>query len=234
MDLLLNRWASAVGIDPARLPDARSLRARFGPESVRPPARTTKLAVWEQRYGFRLPRGLMAWLALSDGLYQGESPLIHPLRAIGPMVSFAQVPELVIQPESWFEVGNPGTETICIDLGYTWPGGDCPIFTSGDDLRETKPRLIESGFCSWFVRLLHEGGRAYWFDPDFASLGDPWREHRCRAPAPPLPDRLRALTKRVRPLMRPDADDRDIARSLGITRWDVEALFRYLQHAPPG
>lgn len=159
--------------------------------------------------------------------------MIHPLGAIGPMVPFAQVPGLVIQPESWFELGNPENETICVDLAYTWPGGDCPIFTSGDDQRGTAPRLIAPGFSAWFQRLLQEGGRAYWFDAGFLSLGDPWVEHRHRAPAPPLPDRLRPLTGRVRPLMNAGADDRDIADRLGISRWDVETLFRYLQHAAP-
>jgi hypothetical protein len=31
--------------------------------------------------------------------------------------------------------------------------------------------------------------------------------------------------------MRPDADERAIASSLGISRGDVEAIFRHLQHA---
>ena len=43
------------------------------------------------------------------------------------------MPDLVVQPESWFELGNPNVETICIDLAYRWPGGGYPIFTSGDD-----------------------------------------------------------------------------------------------------
>lgn len=233
MDRLVSRWALATGVDPARLPDASTLRRQFPLDSVRSPSRATRLSDWERCHGFRLPRGLRAWLALSDGLYLGENPLIHPLCSIGPMVPFARVPDLVIQPESWFEVANPGAETVCIDLAYTWPGGDFPVFTSGDDLRRTMPRLIAPGFASWFVRLLHEGGRAFWLDPGFVSLGDPWSEHRRYAPTPPLPDRLRALTGRVRPLMRSGADDRDIARRLGITRLEVEALFRYIQHALP-
>jgi hypothetical protein len=32
--------------------------------------------------------------------------------------------------------------------------------------------------------------------------------------------------------MRPGADDRSIATSLGISRGDVEAIFRHLQHGP--
>ena len=52
--------------------------------------------------------------------------MIHPLSAIGPMVPFARMPGLVIQPESWFELGNPNVETVCIDLGYRWPGGGHP------------------------------------------------------------------------------------------------------------
>jgi hypothetical protein len=160
--------------------------------------------------------------------------LIHPLTAIGPMVPFARVPDLVVQPESWLELGNPEAETVCIDLAYQWPGGDCPIFTSGDDQRQSPPRVIAPSFEAWFVRLLHEGGRLYWFDPGFVPLGDPWGEHRRRAPVPPLPDRLRRLAARVLPLMRPGADDRTIAATLGIDRGDVEVLLRYLQHISEG
>ena len=76
------------------------------------------------------------------------------------MVPFARVPDLLIQPESWFELGNPGPETVCIDLGYRWPGGGLPVFTSGDDLRASPPRLIATGFAEWFLRLLEGGGRA--------------------------------------------------------------------------
>ena len=39
-----------------------------------------------------------------------------------------------------------------------------------------------------------------------------------------------AFAPRVRPLMHPGADDRSIASSLGISRGDVEAIFRHLQH----
>lgn len=175
---------------------------------------------------------MRAWLLLSDGFYK-NGPLIHPLTAIGPMVPFARVPGLVVQPESWFELGNPGVETVCIDLGYRWPGGDCPIFTSGDDERLSPPRLIASSFLEWFLGLLREGGREFWHDPGFAALGDPWREHRRQTPVPPLPERLRAFASRLRPLMRPGADDRSIAKTLGISRSDVEAIFRHLQHVPP-
>src|SRR5262249_57708767 len=129
--------------------------------------------------------------------------VINARTASGPMIPFAGVPGLVVQPESWFELGNPGTETVCIDLAYTWPGGDCPIFTSGDDLRGTTPRLIAPSFAAWFVRLLHEGGREYWFDAGFHPLGDPWAEHRRRVPIPPLPHRLRALAPRIRPPIPP-------------------------------
>jgi hypothetical protein len=34
--------------------------------------------------------------------------------------------------------------------------------------------------------------------------------------------------------MRPGADDRTIATTLGIDRCDVEVLLRYLQHIPEG
>ena len=228
----LARWAEEARVDPRLLPDETALAVRLGGVPCRPGAEPRQIASWERRHGHHLPRGLRAWLLLSDGLYRGQEPLVHPLTAIGPMIPFARVPDLVVQPESWFELGNPGVETVCIDLAYTWPGGCCPVFASGDDLRGTPPRIVAPGFNAWFLMILHAGGREFWLDPDFVPLGDPWREHQHRTPAPPLPDRLRPLTGRVRPLMHPGADDRAIAIDLGISRNDLEALFRYLQHAP--
>ncbi len=233
---VVSRWARAVGIDSNRLPSPEELDAGFGGVSVAGPCRpavdSSQVAAWERRYGFRLPRALRAWLLLSDGLYR-EGPLIHPLTAIGPMIPFAKMSGLVVQPESWFELGNPNLETVCIDLGYEWPGGGSPIFTSGDDDRGSPPRLIAPSFEAWLVRLLREGGREFWFDPGFPSMGDPWLEHRSRAPVPALPDRLLAFLSRARPLLKPEADDRAIAAELGITRGDVETLFRHLQHVRP-
>ena len=224
-------WAEAAGIDPGLLPSPDVLRERFGAGDgpCLPPADPRRVAAWEHRYGFVLPRGLRAWMLLSEGFSHNGS-LIHPLTAIGPMIPFASVPNLVVQPESWFELGNPEAETVCIDLAYRWPGACCPIFTSGDDQNQSLPRVIAPSFEAWFVRLLHEGGRVYWFDPGFVPLGDPWCEHRTHAPVPPLPERLRRLAECVLPLMRPGADERDIALALGIDRGDVEVLLRYLQH----
>lgn len=225
----LARWAEMAGVAPGRVPLSETAHL-----TGRPPAAERAVVSWERRHGFRLPRALRLWLRVSDGLYQRETPLVHPLASIGPMIPFARVPELVVQPESWFELGNPGGETLCIDLAYRWPDGDCPLFASGDDQHGTRPRLIAAGFEGWFLRLAAEGGRAYWLDPGFRTLGDPWAEHRRHAPPPTLPARLRHLASRVRPLMRPGADERRIADDLGISRGDVEALFRHLQHAAPG
>lgn len=234
LSALVRRWAIDLGLDPTRLPGSARLEAAFLEISVagpcRPPAQPRAIADWEARHGYRLPRGLRAWLALSDGLYR-EGPLVHPLTAIGPMIPFATMDGLVIQPESWFELGNPNAETVCIDLAYRWPGGDNPVFTSGDDATGSPPRIIAPSFESWLLRLLHEGGREYWFDPGFQPLGDPWVEHRRRVPPPPLPARLRAFASRLGPLLSRDADERAIASALGITRGDVEAIFRHLQHA---
>ena len=208
----------------ARHPDRVVQRSRTGrPEEVH--------AASPAEHDASLPRALRAWLVVSNGFYS-RGPVIHPISAIGPMVPFARLQGLVVQPESWFELGNPNIETICIDLAYEWPGGDCPVFASGDDLRGTKPRIIAPGFAEWLVRVLAEGGREFWLDPGFRPLGDPWVEHRRRAPLPPLPERLRPLAPRVLPLMHPGADDRSIAERLGVTRGDVEALFRHLQHVP--
>lgn len=231
---IARQWAVSVGIDPATLPDRARLASAFADATngpCRPPADRSLIDAWEQRHGFQLPPSVRAWLMLSDGFYYRQGPLIHPLTAIGPMIPFAKVPGMAVQPESWFELGNPDRETICIDLAYQWPRGGCPIFTSGDDETGSAPRVIASSFEAWLLRLLREGGRPFWFDPGFPSLGHPWDEHRKRTPIPPLPEHLKPLASRVVPLMGRPADDRAIASALGVSRNDVEMMLRYLQHA---
>jgi hypothetical protein len=228
---LVSRWCDLTGVEPARRPDASGFAARF-PEAYRPGVAAEEIAAWERRHGFELPRGLKDWLALSDGLF-AQGPLIHPLSAIGPMVPFASVPGLVVQPESWFELGNPNVETVCLDLAYRWPGGDFPVFTSGDDARGTAPRVIASGFDAWFLGVIASSGEESWFAPGFRDLGDPWLAHLRYVPAPALSDRLRSLAERVSPLVRAGVDDRAIAERFGISAFDVEAIVRHVQHARP-
>ena len=234
---LIGRWCDEVGLEAWRRPDPARVAARFpDPDrALRPGADPAAIAAWEGRHGFGLPDSLRAWLLLSDGFF-GPGPLIHPLSAIGPMVPFARVPGMVVQPESWFEVGNPSVQTICADLGYHSGGGalgDNPIFTSGDDESGSPPRLIASGFAPWFARVLSEGGREFWFDPGFVHLGDPWAEHRRHVPAPALVGRLKRLADRVSPMIRAGIDDRAIAARFAISPFDVEAIARHVQHAPP-
>jgi hypothetical protein len=228
----VGRWGEVLGLDPELLPAPDALRSAFDSASpaCRPPASMRAIEAWERRHGFRLPRGLRAWLHISDGFYGHRGPLIHPLAAIGPMVPFARIPGMVVQPESWFELGNPNMETVCIDLAYPWPGGDCPLFTSGDDFSQSAPRLIADGFDTWFLRVLNAGGREYWFEDGFRTLGHPWVEHRRNTPVPALPDRLRPLANRVRSHMEPGADDRAIASAFGLSMMDVEMIFRHYQH----
>ena len=135
-------------------------------------------------------------------------------------------------PRAGSSSATPNLETVCIDLAYRWPGGESPLFTSGDDQRGSPPRIIATGFTAWFLRLLHRGGAEYWFDPGFVGLGDPWREHRRRVPPPTLPERLGCLVPQVRPLLHRGLDDRAIAEGLALSRGDVEALLRHVQHAP--
>ena len=236
---LVGRWCDAVGVAHASRPTRAQLARGFGggPDDrpcCRPGTTPAKLLSWERRYGFLLPGSLKAWLLLSDGLYGTHGPFIHPLSGIGPMVPFASVPGLMIQPESWVELGNPHVETVCIDLAYRWPGGDSPVFTSGDDETSSPPRLIAPGFADWLLRLFRCGGAEFWFAPGFEPLGDPWAEHKRRAPMPPLAEWLRRLLPDALPLVTRGADDRTIAEALGIGFEDAEAIVRHLQHAPLG
>jgi hypothetical protein len=229
-DLVL-RWMERVGIDLALAPDRYALERAF-PEAIepcRPGASVREIAGWEERHGYRFPAGLRDWLQLSNGLYRC-GPLIHPISAIGPMIPFARVPEMIVQPESWFELGNPNFQTICIDLAYRLPGGDHPIFTSGDDARGSPPRIIARGFEHWFLELVRQGGREYWFDADFEGLGAPWLSHRRHAPRPHLSESLRRFADRVTPLVHAGTDEREIAERLGLSRTDVELILRHLQH----
>jgi hypothetical protein len=231
---LVNCWIAWGGIDARLAPEATALASAFrgGVESCRPGADPRTIAAWEDRHGYRLPQGLKAWLRLSNGLF-GSGPFIHPIAAIGPMIPFARVPDMIVQPESWFELGNPNLQTICIDLAYRLPGGGYPIFTSGDDLCESRPRLIARSFEEWFLELLRQGGREYWFDREFADLGDPWESHRHHVVHPTLSPRLQSFAERVARLVQSGADERKIGSTLGLSRGEVESIFRYLQHASP-
>lgn len=223
-------WAGERGRsdDFTRVPSDRL--GVFGGESLRPGLAPAELDAWQDRYGFRLPDGLRAWLKLSNGLYL-DGPLIHPLSGIGPMVPFGRFRGLLVQPESWFELGNPRTEPVCLDLGYRRDGLDHPVFTTGDRLRESPPRLIAAGFDDWLVRVLASGGAEYWFEPGFRDLGDPWSEHRKATAEPPLPDRLRAAAERARTLIETRFEERELAATLGISANDLETILRHLQHA---
>jgi hypothetical protein len=159
--------------------------------------------------------------------------LIHPISAIGPMILFGPIDDLRIQPESWFELGNPNVETVCIDLAFRWPGGGCPIFVSGDEESGTKPRIIARGFEEWFLRLLDNGGREYWLDPVFEDYGAPWDAHRRYTPQPGLSAALRAIAAKVGPLVQAGVDEREIAASTGLNHDDLEAIIRHIQHVPP-
>lgn len=232
LERLVDCWMAWGGVDPSLRPDPRALARAFDPDSIRPAASHGELAAWEHRHGFRLPPGLRAWMLLSDGLRR-DAPLIHPISAIGPMILFGPMAELRIQPESWFELGNPNVETVCIDLGFRWPGGGCPIFVSGDEESDTKPRIIARSFEEWFLRLLADEGREYWLDPSFVDFGAPWDAHRRYAPQPGLPASLRAVAAKVGRLVTAGVDEREIASTTGLNHDDLEAIIRHIQHVPP-
>jgi hypothetical protein len=226
-------WIAWGGIDERLAPEAGALESGFprNGQSCRPGADPRAIADWEERHGYHLPHGLQAWLRLSNGLFSG-GPFIHPITAIGPMIPFARVPEMIVQPESWFELGNPSRETICIDLAYRLPGGGSPIFTSGDDESNSPPRIIARSFEEWFLELLRKKGREYWFDPGFRDFGDPWQSHKRHVSQPALPPRLFSFAESVSRMQSSGVDEHRIAASLGLSRAEVESIFRHLQHSP--
>ncbi len=146
------------------------------------------------------------------------------------MVPFARVPDLVVQPESWFELGNPNVETVCIDLAYRLPGGGNPIFTSGDDATREPPRGSSPELRGMVPRAAAQGGREYGSTRISWTSATRGRAHRRHAPSPALCDWLRPFAERVGSLLDPGADERDIAARLGLSRPDVELIFRHLQH----
>jgi hypothetical protein len=231
---LVRCWMAWGGIDSRLAPDPVALeRGLVGsPSACRPGARVQTVVAWEDRHGYRLPAGLRAWLMLSDGLF-APAPLVHPIDAIGPMIPFARFTGMIVQPESWFELGNPDQQTVCIDLAYRVPGGGHPVFTSGDDASGSRPRIIAHSFEQWFLELLHQGGREFWFDPEYPDLGDPWQSHRRHVEEPRLSERLRKYAEPVAHLLHSGADERMIASGLGLSRCDVESIFRHLQHVNP-
>ena len=167
---------------------------------------------------------------LSNGLF-GGGPLIHPISAIGPMVPFARVPGPGRAARELVRAGQSRTvRPICIDLAYRLPGGGYPIFTSGDDESGSPPRIIARSFEEWFLELLRQGGREYWFDPGFADFGDPWQSHRRHVAGASVAGRLRSSPTACAGLHAGGADERKIAASLGLSRGDVESIFRHLQH----
>jgi hypothetical protein len=225
-------WIAWGGIDERLAPEAGALETGFpaNGQSCRPGADPRAIADWEERHGFQLPHGLQAWLRLSNGLF-GGGPYIHPITAIGPMIPFARVPQMLVQPESWFELGNPSLQTICIDLAYRLPAGGFPIFTSGDDESGIPPRIIARSFEEWFLELLRRRGREYWLEPGFRDFGDPWESHRRYVSQPALSSRLLSFADGVARLQSEGVDERKIAGSLGLSLAEVESIFRYLQHS---
>lgn len=232
----VQRWAQTCGIAPERLPSSRHLIDNFGSgdDALREPLRPDQLRAWERRHDIFLPASLRALLLITNGFYRGM-PFVHPLEAIGPIILFGQMPGMLIQPETWFEFGNPNVETIGVDLGYTWPthGGDYPIITSGDTSKGRYPRVIASGFAEWFLQLLDSGGNEFWMEPGFRSLGDAWTEHRLRAPQPSLSRHLMPIVSEVESMILQSADERTIADAHGLDFFELEQILRHVQHRTP-
>ncbi len=231
----VRRWAQICAIPREYVPSAQRLLDGFGTgeSSLRPPLEPAELRSWELRYDVVLPPSLRAWLLISNGFYR-DMPLVHPLSAIGPIVLFGYLPGMFIQPETWYELGNPNVETIGVDLAYHWPDprGDCPIFTSGDQSLRKAPRVIAHSFTAWFLRLLEQGGREFWMEPGFQPLGDAWSEHRKNVPQPSLPTHLKVVTEKVERLIEGETDERTMIRTLDLQPSELEQILRHLQHRP--
>ena len=182
---LVGRWVASVGIDPAARADAAELWSAASGQARSVPAGPIprEIDAWERRHGFRLPESAPRLAPALERLLWPTGPLIHPLAAIGPMVPFARVPDLVVQPESWFELGNPNVETICIDLAYRL----ARAATARSSPRATTSAEPAAGdrheLRDWFLGC-STGGPRVLVRPGFVDLGDPWAAHRRNTPGP--------------------------------------------------
>ena len=222
-----------MGSTCASLPTRGRSRPGFPERRVVPPGcRSPPIADWEDRHGYQLAARPAAWLRLSNGLF-GGGPLIHPITAIGPMIPFARVPEMLVQPESWFELGNPDRRRSA----STWP-----IACRAAAIRSSRPatmsRAARPGSSrkasrSGFSSCCGKGGGNTGLTAGFADFGDPWQSHRRHVAHPRLSHRLRLSPSRSPACCTQAADERMIASGLGLSRCDVESIFRHLQHARP-
>ena len=227
---------TSPGSGPALRPDLTALAGPWPGSHAGRRSSWAEVIAGEWRHGFALPRGPEALaLALLHGLF-ADGPLIHPLSAIGPMVPFARVPGLMVQPESWVRAGQSERRDRLPRPGLPLAGRGLPrVHVGRATIGGRRPRLIAPRLDAWFLLASwRRGGREYWSEiGKFADLGDPWEAHRRNVPAPGLSDRLLTLAERVSPLVHAGIDDRAIAARFGISPFDVEAIVRHVQHARP-
>jgi len=223
-----------VGRD-RRAPRSRGRRLESGfpsnGQSCRPGADPRAIADWEERHGYHLPHAFRRGSGSRTG--SSAAPLYPPITAIGPMIPFARVPQMLVQPESWFELGNPSLQTICIDLAYRLPAGGFPIFTSGDDESGIPLASLQEALKNGFWSCCG-GGPGILLEPGFRDFGDPWESHRRYVSQPALSSRLLSFADGVARLQSEGVDERKIAGSLGLSLAEVESIFRYLQHSFAG
>ena len=175
LEELVRCWIAGEGSIRAWRPTAAALEAGFprAPESCRPGADPRAIDAWEERHGYRLARRAAG---LADALERSvplAARLIHPISAIGPMIPFARVPDLIVQPESWFELGNPNVADRLHRPGaIVCPGGGFPIFTSGDDAAASPPADHRAQLRGLVSRAAAAGGPRILVRPRFRR---PWR-----------------------------------------------------------
>ena len=172
-------WSAAgsrrSGSIPARAPSPAALEAHFGPghDPCRPGADPRQIEAWEHRHGYPPARRACApgWCSPTGSTRDG--PMIHPLSAIGPMVPFARVPEPGRPARELVRAGQPERRDGLHRPRLSLAGGGLPDLHVGRRPGAEPPSGDRDELRGVVPRVLHRGGREYWFEPGFFAPGRP-------------------------------------------------------------
>ena len=231
-------WSSAgarvEGVDPGLRPSPRSGSAgllttgaapRPGVEPVPDPELGTSVRV--------RPARVLEILAPALGRLLGRRGPLDPSplgdRPDGPVREGS--PAWSIQPESWFELGNPNLETDLHRPRLSLAGRRLPALHLGRRRTSKPPEADRPRVHRLVPAAPPPRGAEYWFDPGFSPSATPGSSTAGRSPRPPARSAPTARPQDPR-AGRPGARRALDRLGPGDLRADVEAILRHLQHAP--